>query len=337
MNKTNNINIGRTPFIITEDAYLELTNYLSAVSKRIDNSEVLEEIEYRVAELLIEEGLGADKIVLASDIEHIQAELGQPSDFADEDKPKESNLKGRKLYRNQDTAVVGGVVSGLANYFGLDVTLVRIAVIVLFFMSWGTILVAYVLMWIITPIATSSSEKLQMEGQVPTIENIANYTKNLVKYNPDAPTLAQRIHSLLKFSAKVLAIMTGLFIIIMTTIGLISALAGGIYYLLNPSNVFGGLSIFPINYIDYGFIASGLLLGFTGCILLYATGIALIERKWRLPLWSLILMTALLIISMASTIGFGSVAIPKLAERIDNAQVTEIHADIINLSKIGKS
>ncbi|MBC8111459.1 MAG: PspC domain-containing protein, partial [Verrucomicrobia bacterium] len=88
----------------------------------------------------------------------------------------------KRLYRNPDKKVVGGVASGLAAYFGNDadgVTLWRIIFVVGIFLG-GFSVIAYFIFWIITPEAKTLTEKMQMQGQPVTLSNIEdNIKKNL--------------------------------------------------------------------------------------------------------------------------------------------------------------
>ena len=59
-------------------------------------------------------------------------------------------MEGKRLYRSRNDRVLGGVCAGLAEYFGIDVVIVRLAVLVLFLA--GTIgLWPYLIMWLIVP------------------------------------------------------------------------------------------------------------------------------------------------------------------------------------------
>lgn len=82
----------------------------------------------------------------------------------------EDNPSVRKFYRNPDDKVIGGVASGLASFLKLDVKIVRIIFVISGFMVIGIIL--YLLLWIVAPLAHSVTQKLQLEGQPVTIQNI---------------------------------------------------------------------------------------------------------------------------------------------------------------------
>ncbi len=91
-----------------------------------------------------------------------------------EDLVEDKKLK--KLYRDPDNSVLGGVASGLSKYFDIDPLVVRILFIVAFF-GFGTGFLAYVILWIITPEASSITDKMQMEGQPVTLSNIESKVK----------------------------------------------------------------------------------------------------------------------------------------------------------------
>lgn len=58
----------------------------------------------------------------------------------------------KRLYRSRTDRVIAGVCGGLAQYLGVDPTLVRIAAVLLAFMSFGTVLLLYLLMALIMPL-----------------------------------------------------------------------------------------------------------------------------------------------------------------------------------------
>ncbi|WP_162417047.1 PspC domain-containing protein [Cyclobacterium roseum] len=85
------------------------------------------------------------------------------------EKPEDKNIK--KLYRNPDDRVLGGVGSGLAAYFNLDVIWMRLAFVGLIF-AGGSGFVLYLILWIITPMAKSITERIEMKGGAITLSNI---------------------------------------------------------------------------------------------------------------------------------------------------------------------
>ena len=67
--------------------------------------------------------------------------------------PMRDNPNPHRLFRNKDRGWIGGVVAGLADYFGLDAAILRIAAIVLFLFpgTSGFMLIGYVIAWIVIP------------------------------------------------------------------------------------------------------------------------------------------------------------------------------------------
>ena len=62
-----------------------------------------------------------------------------------------NDLRVKNLVRRRDDRMVAGVCSGLADYLGVDVNLVRVAAVVALVLSFGAALVAYVAAWILMP------------------------------------------------------------------------------------------------------------------------------------------------------------------------------------------
>ncbi|MEX0883987.1 MAG: PspC domain-containing protein [Cyclobacteriaceae bacterium] len=85
------------------------------------------------------------------------------------EKPEDKNIK--KLYRNPDDRVLGGVGSGLAAYLNIDVIWIRLAFFGLIFVG-GSGFVLYLILWIITPLAKSITERIEMKGGAITLSNI---------------------------------------------------------------------------------------------------------------------------------------------------------------------
>lgn len=184
MNKTININLGGFFFHIDETAYLKLKKYLESIAKSLSDdlqgkNEIIADIEARISELLSEKITDVRQVVNEQDIENIIKIMGQPEDYADGDEPfnesnyshqrKKSSIK--KLFRDGEDKMLGGVASGLAHYLDLDTIWVRLGLLALFiFGGFGFLL--YIILWILLPEAKTTAEKLQMEGTPVNIDNI---------------------------------------------------------------------------------------------------------------------------------------------------------------------
>lgn len=186
MKKTVAIHIKGFPFTIEEEAYQRLENYikrLEAVLKGEEGADdIVEDIELRIAELLSKKLTGSKSIIELSDVEDVLNTLGDPSDYATEEgaeKETTSNYKAdydntsyeRRLFRDTESSYIGGVCSGLSNYFGIDVTLIRLVWAIAILLG-GVGLFLYIVLWIIIPKATSSIDRLKMKGQPINVDTV---------------------------------------------------------------------------------------------------------------------------------------------------------------------
>ncbi|MFC4480241.1 PspC domain-containing protein [Flavobacterium chungangensis] len=183
MNKTVNINLGGMFFHIDEDAYLKLTRYFDAIKRSLNNSsgqdEIIKDIEMRVSELLTEKQKSEKHVVGLKDVDEVIAVMGQPEDYRIEDEENAnqsfnnySARKHKKLYRDKENGMIGGVATGLGHYFGIDAVWIKIIFLIFVFAGFGTGILAYFVLWIVTPEAVTTSEKLEMTGEPVTISNI---------------------------------------------------------------------------------------------------------------------------------------------------------------------
>ena len=62
----------------------------------------------------------------------------------------------RRLTRHADDKWFGGVCSGLAEYLGMDVTLVRVLTALLVVFGFGTAIVAYLVAWVLVPLDSTA-------------------------------------------------------------------------------------------------------------------------------------------------------------------------------------
>ncbi len=156
MKRTTTVNISGTAFCIEEEAYCQLNDYLMAITDRLsgqaDASEIIDDIESRISELLREYGAGAIRVVTIPMIDRIKATLGSPEIFADSDNKNREDKKmaNNKLFRDTRHKVLGGVCSGLGLYFGIDPVIIRIVMLILI-ICFGTGLFVYIVLWIIMP------------------------------------------------------------------------------------------------------------------------------------------------------------------------------------------
>lgn len=184
MNKTININLGGYFFHIDETAYQKLRRYLDAISKSLSDdpqgkNEIIADIEARISELLSEKITEARQVVNEQDISNIIKIMGEPEDYEENETGYTDNsssyqrkkTSNRKLYRDGDDKFLGGVAAGVGHYLGIDAIWLRLLLIALFF-SAGFGFLIYIILWVLLPEATTTAEKLEMEGEHVTIDNI---------------------------------------------------------------------------------------------------------------------------------------------------------------------
>ena len=191
MKKVLNIGIGGKSFVINEDAYNRLNADLDAFQNKIRSGtqtrEIMEELEGRIAELISQSVSNQRDVVNIVMVDMVISQLGMPdgSEFSynnyenyDEGEYRRSERPVRKIYRDIDNKVFGGVCSGLAHYFNVDILLVRVLMIVIFlFGSLGFWI--YIILWIAAPAARTATQKCEMYGLPVTAENLRKFYSNM--------------------------------------------------------------------------------------------------------------------------------------------------------------
>ena len=185
MKKTISVNIKGINFLIEEDAYELLQNYIDRLTSVLKNeqgsNEIIEDVELRIAELCTSKLSDSKTVIEYQDIESILSTLGSPEDFVDEDEgasndnqqqsTNNKNQSERRLFRDKENATIAGVCSGIANYFSIDIVIIR-AIFVLMFIFAGFGLPLYIILWVIIPPAKNTIDKLRMKGRPITVETV---------------------------------------------------------------------------------------------------------------------------------------------------------------------
>jgi phage shock protein PspC (stress-responsive transcriptional regulator) len=189
MKKTFTINISGTVFHIEEDAYEVLQKYLINLKNHFgpgeEGKEILADIEARIAEIFIENSTGSQKVVSIDMVNSAIEIMGSPEDFEQDETeveaiPAEETKRKRRLYRDPDHRVIGGVCGGLGAYFNMDPVILRIIFVVLLFATTGAAFLAYIILWIAVPKAKNTAQRLEMRGQEATVKNIEKSIKEEV-------------------------------------------------------------------------------------------------------------------------------------------------------------
>lgn len=173
MNKVININLAGRLLPIDDEAYSQLTNYLNWLKqyfgKEKGGMEIYSDMEDRIAELFYDKLKKDNVSINQDDVQSVIKIMGSPEQIVMETSDElvapemevpdpaqaalRSNLaqpSGKKLVRNVNDKVLGGVCSGVAAYLNVDIVVVRIAFI-LFTLLYGSSLLLYIILWIALP------------------------------------------------------------------------------------------------------------------------------------------------------------------------------------------
>lgn len=205
MKETIKASIGGYAFTLDADAYEILKSYLDNLKLHFENKEdgheIISDIEARMAELLQMKASKNEKIITIEDAGSIIEVMGNPVDFEEEatnntnansntnrsQKP-ENIIINKKLYRDPENGILGGVCAGLAKYFHIDVVLVRIGYVAAIALVGFAVdklaaylFLSYFLLWIAMPKAKTMTQKLAMSGEDPSIEAIENRTVKVTR------------------------------------------------------------------------------------------------------------------------------------------------------------
>ncbi len=191
MKQVDKVSIGRMAFVIDKDAHLVLEEYLDSLAEYYSGNpahkEILTGIEERIAELLVEKGY-RERTVSVEVVEDIIKVLGRPDDLKrGGDVEPEGKKRRKKLFRNPDNKIFGGVFGGFGVFLGVDPIIFRLIFGILFLLSlfgswYGAwqfmdnvcvyLSVLYILLWIIMPKAITREDKCAMYGEGTSLHDI---------------------------------------------------------------------------------------------------------------------------------------------------------------------
>ena len=255
MKKTLSVNLGGTVFHIDEDAYASLTSYLNEVKHHLGDEasaeEVLNDIEHRMGELFNEWMQGRREVVTLTDVKKVIDILGRPEQYDNTSDNASENTSGstgsprndeqgstrydkrrRKLYRDPEGAVLGGVTTGLSRFFGVSEVFFRLGFILLSFFGLTGVWM-YIICWIVIPEAITASQRLEMEGEDVTIDNIEKKVKEeFDKARGRVSNLVDNAH--IEQNARSIGHGLGRFFVILAKgiVGLISGIIGLVGFIL---------------------------------------------------------------------------------------------------------
>lgn len=182
MKEITRVHIAKQPYDIEVEAKKDLEKYMKKLELYAGDEEILADIEIRITELLAEAGVEKGGVITSAEVASVRERLGEPEEFASEnqavveDEPAQRPMK--RLFRDMDGALLGGVLKGVATFFGIDVVWVRLIFIILLFASFGTASLVYILLWIVVPPARTTAEKLQLAGKPVTLAAMREQATN---------------------------------------------------------------------------------------------------------------------------------------------------------------
>ncbi|MDP4225834.1 MAG: PspC domain-containing protein [Bacteroidota bacterium] len=194
MKTTLTVNLNQLIFNIDEDAYRELETYLGSIEERLDiiaeKQEILKDIESRIAEIFQQKLRKGKEVINIEDVQEVIKTIGSPEEFGEGGNFKQPEAQSTKpykrMYRDPDNRVLGGVCGGIGAFWNFDPIFMRILFIILFLL-YGSGLLIYLLMWIIIPEAKTPEQKEEMRGQAPSFQdikkNVSKEFKNIKKKN----------------------------------------------------------------------------------------------------------------------------------------------------------
>ncbi len=184
MKITVSINLGGYSFNIDEDAYAELKRYLKNLelhfAEEESSSEILSDIETRMAELFRSKLTSFKQVITIDDVNQVISVMGTPEDISDDEKrsagDKFSTPGYHRMYRDPDRRIIGGVCSGMAAYWDIEPWIVRVIFLILAMMGGLGILI-YLILYIVLPEAKTTAQKIEMKGDPVNIHNIKESVK----------------------------------------------------------------------------------------------------------------------------------------------------------------
>jgi phage shock protein PspC (stress-responsive transcriptional regulator) len=344
MNTTTNVNLGGVHFVFDEDAYHELRVYLDRLQATFaadeGRDEIIADIESRIAEQC-QQKLGTHKTIVSRvDINVIIASMGMPEDMAEAGDAAGTKTGGRsadaprKLMRDTEQQWIAGVCAGLAVYFSIDVTLVRVAFAILIFVSGGFGIFVYLVLWLAMPAAVSSADKIAMQGKPITAEAIAAVAKERyeeAKHNPRlqqvgeqvgaaGKQIGQGLSEFFKSFGAVLAVIVGSVVVISMAIALISLVFSFFATLLNLHSPYVDFPLaqqFSGELLWQLTVVGGMIVAVVPLVFALLLGVSLIRRKMIISMTLGLSLLGIWLVAVLATGVLATRTAPEIVDAID--------------------
>ena len=186
MKETEQFSIGGYAFTLEKDASAQLQEYITTLEKHYlsqeGGKEIMEGIEERVAELLLEK-CGRAGVVNMEHVQYVIRIIGRPERIeADDPETDAPRKQPKRLFRDLENKRLGGVCAGLSAYLQVDVAIFRLAFIVLTVIGLATLPagiffiggpVLYGILWLAMPPARTAQDRWTMHGDGVTVDEIS--------------------------------------------------------------------------------------------------------------------------------------------------------------------
>ncbi|MBX4197749.1 DUF2807 domain-containing protein [Candidatus Parcubacteria bacterium] len=344
MKKALQITIAGTLFTIEDDAYAKLDDYLQSIKKYFstypDNAEILQDIEARIAERLLESIKETHDIVTIDVVKNVVSAMGTVADFADatgeKSQTETSSSDGmpmKRLYRNPEDVVIAGVASGIGVFFGIDPLIIRVLFVILAFVTSGAVILVYIILALLIPKAQTAAEKIQMKGGPMTLnsfrENVQEHVDTVktngteyLGHRSKLRTVLNKIFSIfgiiIRTALKILIVVIGTALILGAAFGLI---AGTFAFINLTFNVHSPYVEFPVAEVlggplYYFMITLGYVLLVIPLVFIATIGMSFIRRKKTLGMQSTLSLGAVWIVALLIAGTLSVRYIPETHEKI---------------------
>jgi phage shock protein PspC (stress-responsive transcriptional regulator) len=199
MKKVININLASRVIPIEDTAYETLKQYLDSLRRYFANEEgrdeIIADIEARIAEIFSDKVKKGASCINDEDVAGVITNMGRPEDFEEaeagtaaasssqqktQQEQAQTQTGPRKLYRDVNDKILGGVCSGLAAYFNIDPAIIRIIFVLMFFTGVGFLL--YITLWVVVPSASVNNYVKKRLYRDPDNKMIAGVCSGLASY-----------------------------------------------------------------------------------------------------------------------------------------------------------
>lgn len=374
MNKTVTVNLGGWVFHIEEEAFSNLTIYVNALKKHFSkmegSTEIIEDIEARIAEIFKIRLNENREVIVNEDVKFIMSEIGQPEDFDDfstgenadtgYSKSNSTETSNKKLYRDKEEGILGGVCAGLSAYFDISVIWVRLFFILL---TWvGMSFFIYILLWILIPSAKTIQQKMQMRGEPFNLDNlekniktefegvkknVQNFAEKAKKEEWVKDTASTFERLIISFSKLIITIILIFFKFIGVIIGsaLLFILAMAAIFLIDKSIftlLFNNSWWFIIAVTGIGFLLIGLAFSITLSVLRWVFNIGSNNqhqnRSLRNGFMAIVGLGIILCLSVASYTAFEFLDSSQISKTIDITSTSDtLYVDLLDIYDFNNS